>query len=73
MVSCEVELLSGGADLLGGGIDANAVSLSHCVECSAYDAVVPARGKALIKTELSVAIPEGTYGRVGEFLPACVV
>ncbi|KAG6557628.1 hypothetical protein Mapa_000909 [Marchantia paleacea] len=31
---------------------------------SAYDAIVPARGKALIKTGLSVAIPEGTYGRV---------
>ncbi|KAL3701263.1 hypothetical protein R1sor_019285 [Riccia sorocarpa] len=31
---------------------------------SAYDAIVPARGKALVKTELSVGIPEGTYGRV---------
>ncbi|EFJ25556.1 hypothetical protein SELMODRAFT_232059 [Selaginella moellendorffii] len=31
---------------------------------SAYDSVVPARGKALIQTDLSVAIPEGTYGRI---------
>lgn len=25
---------------------------------------VPARGKALINTELSIAVPEGTYGRI---------
>ncbi|KAL2651623.1 hypothetical protein R1flu_019751 [Riccia fluitans] len=31
---------------------------------SAHDSTVPARGKALIKTELSIAVPEGTYGRV---------
>ncbi|MCO5578208.1 hypothetical protein L7F22_032046 [Adiantum nelumboides] len=31
---------------------------------SAYDDVVPARGKALIKTDLSIAIPEGTYARL---------
>ena len=35
---------------------------------SAYDSVVPARGKALIKTDLAIAIPEGTYGRVGNCL-----
>ena len=29
---------------------------------------MPARGKALVKTELSIAIPEGTYARVGECL-----
>ena len=34
---------------------------------SAYDSVVPARGKALIKTDLAIAIPEGTYGRVGKY------
>jgi dUTPase len=33
---------------------------------SAYDAVVPARGKILVKTDISIAIPEGTYARVGE-------
>lgn len=33
---------------------------------SAYDAVVPARGKALVKTDLAIATPEGTYARVGE-------
>jgi len=26
--------------------------------------VVPARGKALVKTDLSIAIPEGTYARI---------
>lgn len=31
---------------------------------SAYDDVVPARGKAVIKTDLSIAIPSGTYARV---------
>ena len=31
---------------------------------SAYDLVVPARGKALVKTDLEMAIPEGCYGRV---------
>jgi hypothetical protein len=34
--------------------------------CSAYDGVVPARGKALLKTDLAIVVPEGTYGRVGE-------
>jgi hypothetical protein len=29
--------------------------------------MVPARGKALVKTDLSIAIPVGTYARVGEF------
>jgi dUTP pyrophosphatase len=32
---------------------------------SAEDTVVPARGKALVKTDLSIAVPEGCYGRVG--------
>ncbi|XP_058787870.1 deoxyuridine 5'-triphosphate nucleotidohydrolase [Vicia villosa] len=31
---------------------------------SATDAKVPARGKALIPTDLSIAVPEGTYARV---------
>ena len=31
---------------------------------SAHDLVVPARGKALAKTDLSIAIPLGTYARV---------
>ena len=29
------------------------------------DIVVPARGKALVKTDLAMAIPEGHYGRIG--------
>jgi len=31
---------------------------------SAVEATVPARGKALVGTDLSIAIPEGTYARV---------
>lgn len=31
---------------------------------SAYDAVVPAKGKALIKTDIQVQLPSGCYGRV---------
>jgi len=31
---------------------------------SAEDTVVPAKGKALIATDLSIACPPGTYGRV---------
>ncbi|CAK9812473.1 Protein N-terminal glutamine amidohydrolase [Anthophora plagiata] len=31
---------------------------------SAYEYVVPARGKELVKTDLQIEVPEGTYGRV---------
>ncbi|XP_054740429.1 deoxyuridine 5'-triphosphate nucleotidohydrolase [Anastrepha obliqua] len=31
---------------------------------SAYDLKVPARGKAIVKTDLQVQVPEGSYGRV---------
>lgn len=31
---------------------------------SAHDTVVPARGKAIVKTDLSMKVPEGTYGRI---------
>eukprot|EP01134_Creolimax_fragrantissima_P006096 CFRG6096T1 len=31
---------------------------------SAHDGVIPAEGKAIIKTDISIAIPEGCYGRV---------
>jgi dUTP pyrophosphatase len=31
---------------------------------SAKDSVVPARGKALIPTDLSISIPDGTYARI---------
>ncbi|KAF8684424.1 hypothetical protein HU200_044318 [Digitaria exilis] len=31
---------------------------------SAVEMVVPARGKALVPTDLSIAIPEGTYARI---------
>ena len=32
--------------------------------CSAYAGTVPARGKALLKTDIAIAVPPGTYGRV---------
>lgn len=31
---------------------------------SAYDAIIPARGKGLVKTDLVVAVPDGCYARV---------
>lgn len=31
---------------------------------SAYDYVVPARGKELIKTDLQIELPHGCYGRI---------
>uniref|UniRef100_A0A5B6ZE11 Deoxyuridine 5'-triphosphate nucleotidohydrolase n=1 Tax=Davidia involucrata TaxID=16924 RepID=A0A5B6ZE11_DAVIN len=31
---------------------------------SAFETKVPARGKALVPTDLSIAIPEGTYARI---------
>ena len=32
--------------------------------CSAHDCVIPARGKGVVKTNLSIAIPHNTYARV---------
>ena len=32
--------------------------------CSAYDCIIPARGKGIAKTDLSIAIPHGTYARI---------
>ena len=31
---------------------------------SAFDCVVPARGKAVVRTGLAIAIPHGTYARI---------
>jgi dUTP pyrophosphatase len=31
---------------------------------SAYDIIVPARGKALVKTDIAIAIPYLTYARI---------
>jgi hypothetical protein len=33
---------------------------------SAYNLVVPKKGKAIVKTDLAIAIPENTYARIGE-------
>ena len=35
---------------------------------SAQEVTIPAEGKALVKTDISLAIPEGHYGRVGEYM-----
>ena len=34
------------------------------ITASAYAGVVPARGKAMLKTDIAIAVPLGTYGRV---------
>merc|ERR1711973_899918 len=31
---------------------------------SAYDYVIPAQGKVIAKTDISIRVPDGTYGRV---------
>lgn len=35
---------------------------------SAVNHIIPARGKAIISTEIAIAIPEGCYGRIGTVL-----
>lgn len=37
-------------------------------QCSAYDYDVSPFGKELVKTDLSMAIPDGHYGRIGKSL-----
>lgn len=32
---------------------------------SAYDVIVPAEGKQLVKTDIAIALPPCCYGRVG--------
>merc|ERR1712027_12252 len=31
---------------------------------SAYDCTIPANGKAIVKTDIQIRVPEGTYGRI---------
>ncbi len=31
---------------------------------SSQEAVIPAKGKVIVPTDISIALPEGTYGRV---------
>ncbi|XP_077993843.1 uncharacterized protein LOC144447640 [Glandiceps talaboti] len=31
---------------------------------SAYDCIVPARGKFMVKTDIKIALPDGCYGRI---------
>lgn len=32
--------------------------------CAAYDMTIPSKGKGMVKTDIAIAIPDGTYGRV---------
>ena len=32
--------------------------------CSAHDCIIPARGRGIAKTDLSISIPNGTYARI---------
>ena len=32
---------------------------------SAYDIIVPKHGKAIVKTDIAIAIPSNTYARIG--------
>ena len=33
---------------------------------SAKDIIIPAQGKAIVPTDIAIAVPEGYYGRVGK-------
>lgn len=52
------------------------LSLGTHIRLSAEDKLIPARGMAVIDTQISIAVPLGTYGRVaprsglGEYPPA---
>ena len=39
---------------------------SFYLNFSAYDLTIPARGRALAKTDIQIGLPEGCYGRVGK-------
>jgi hypothetical protein len=40
------------------------LAVNICRGLSAEKKVIPARGKALVDTQLSIAVPLGTYGRI---------
>ena len=40
------------------------IASPHHLHRSAYAGVVPARGRVLLKTDIAIAVPSGTYGRV---------
>lgn len=42
--------------------------LVNAEQYSAYDVSIPARGKAIVKTDLSIAVPPDCYGRIGKRL-----
>ena len=50
------------------------VCMAVLLPCSAYDVVIEPQGKALVKTDLAITLPEGCYGRVGKsaaHIPLC--
>ncbi|KAF6149721.1 hypothetical protein GIB67_017454 [Kingdonia uniflora] len=53
----EMGILPSRASLFSAGYDLS----------SATRIIVPARGKAMVPTDLSIGIPEGTYARIGMF------
>lgn len=40
------------------------INLTENILHSAVKTTIPARGKALVDTQISIAVPAGTYGRV---------
>ena len=52
------------ASIWSGESPAAAVLVLDPPGASAYDYVVPAKGKELVKTDLQIMVPEGCYGRV---------
>ena len=38
---------------------------------SAYDYVIEAKGKMLVKTDIQIALFDGCYGRIGEWVALC--
>lgn len=45
--------------------DSDSPPNSRLTPSSAYEAVIPARGQALVKTDLAMIIPSDCYGRIG--------
>lgn len=58
--SLQVQLLSGAAKAPTKG---SAFAAGHDLY-SARDVVIPARGRARVDTDISIAVPAGTYGRI---------
>ena len=52
--------------IYSGKLRAMAISPHHMtIAYSAENLTIPAEGKALVKTDIAMAIPDGCYGRIG--------